>query len=519
MSELSDLSDLYEATRVIGLSDSWDDLIGEILDRAQDLIGFEHCALMIYDPEAETLTVRRIRGYADRAEEVMGLTLDVGEGISGWAARNRSAVRVGDTSRDPRYVEGLRTARSNMAVPLTVGGELAGVVNVESERIDAFTERHEKLLTILGAQAALALLAARARNRLQTRLTELDVLYRISRLASGQRELDETLDRILEISREIVPQGHVAILLADEGGRLRVRAAEGYREGVEELTIAPGEGVTGRCAESAEITVVEEVDRHPAYIEGVPRGRSEIAVPLEVEGEVIGVLNAEATRPRAFSEFQKRTLSVIAQQVAAVLHTIRLHEETRQLAVTDPLTGLHNRRYFVSRLQTHVARAQRYDEELALLLLDCDDLKRINDRHGHHYGDRALQRIADLLRETLRETDETARLGGDEFAVLLLRAGADLTLRATERVRSRIERLKLEGEDGAPVEVTASIGAALFPRDGADAKELLRLADEALYRAKGRGRNQLVFYHAEEPGSAGRDRPTADPPRDGGGSG
>jgi diguanylate cyclase (GGDEF)-like protein len=504
MSELSDLADLYEATRAIGLSDSWDDLIDEILDRAQHLVGFEHCALMIFDPEEEVLSVHRIRGYGDRAAEVRDLTLALGQGISGWAAERRTAVRVGDTSEDPRYVEGLRAARSNLAVPLTVRDELAGVLNVESEREDAFTERHEKLLTILGAHAALALLAARARNRLRIRLTELDVLYRISRLASHERDLDDTLERILRITREIAPEGHAAILLRDQGGNLRVRAAEGYRDDVEELAISPGEGVTGRCARTAEITVVDEVERDPAYIRGVPRGRSELAVPLTVEGEVIGVLDVEATRPRAFSETQKRTLSVIAQQVAAVLHTVRLHEETRELAVTDPLTGLHNRRHFLSRLESHVSRAKRYDEELALLLLDLDELKKINDHHGHHVGDRALVRVAELLRETLRETDEKARLGGDEFALLLLQAGAELALRVTERVRSRVERLELEGAlDG--LGLTASIGVALYPRDGSDDEELLRLADEALYRAKRRGRNQLVFYQTEERGNEGRD--------------
>lgn len=494
MNQLPDLSAVYEATRAIGLTDSWDDLIDEILDRARDLIGVQHCALMIHDPEKDLLRVHRLRGYGERAEEIRDLVLRPGEGISGWAAEHRTAVRVDDTQADPRYVEGLRGARSNLAVPLAVGDELAGVINVESERTAAFTERDEKLLTILGAQAALALLAARARRHLQVRIAELDVLYRISRLASRDRDLEETLETILQITREIFPEGKVAILLRDEGQNLRVEAAEGYRDDVGELIIAPGEGVTGRCAERAETVVVDEVDRDPGYIRGVPRGRSEIAIPLQVDGEVIGVLDAEATRAGAFSDQQKQTLSVIAQQIAAVLHTVQLHEETRQLAVTDSLTGLHNRRYFLSRLEEHVARARRYGETLALLLLDCDRLKRINDRHGHHHGDRTLVRIAQLLRETLRETDETARLGGDEFALLLLNADAELTTRVIERLRGRIEDLELAGRDGSPMEITASLGAALFPGDAESAHELLRRADEALYTAKAGGGNRLVFF-------------------------
>ena len=281
MSELAVLTDLYDATRAIGLADSLDQVIDDILDRAQELIGFEHCALMLRDEADGQLTVERIRGYGDRADAVLGMTIEQGEGLSGWAAERRQAVRVGDVKGDPRYLQGLREARSNLAVPLVVGNEVPGVINVESERPDAFTERHEKLLTVLGAQAALAILAGRARHRLQERLSQLDALYRISRLASRMRDLDETLRRILAITRRIAPEGQVAILLLEPEGHLRVRAAEGYKEGVEELTIPLGEGITGHCAATQETVVVDEVDARPLGL--APRW-GEYRVPLPDDG-------------------------------------------------------------------------------------------------------------------------------------------------------------------------------------------------------------------------------------------
>ena len=498
MKDLSSLDSLYDATRRIGLRDSLDDVVEEVLDRAQELIGFEHCAFLLRDPETDSLSVRRVRGYGDRRQDVLRLSFERGEGLSGWAAEQRQALRVGDVTEDPRYVEGLRGARSNLVVPLVVGNEVAGVINVESRDRDAFSQEDQKLLTILGAQAALAIVASRARRDLQDRLRQLDAVYRISRLASLQENLDATLERVLEITREILPHGKVAILLLDEDGRLRVRQATGYAEGVEELQIALGEGITGRCAVTARPVVVDRVQEDPDYIEGVPSGRSEVAVPLKVEGEVIGVLDAEATEPEAFGEEEVRALSVIAQQVAAVIHTLRLHEETRQLAITDSLTGLKNRRHFLAQLVEHVRRADRYDERLALLLLDCDHLKGINDRFGHPSGDRALEAVGQLLRSTLRETDETARIGGDEFAALLLNADRGLTEQVTERLREGIERMSMETADAGPVEVTVSTGIAFFPRDAADARALLRRADEALYLAKRRGGNR-VFRYREVP--------------------
>lgn len=484
VSRIADLGALYEATRQIGLRENLDDLIEEVLDRARELVGFEHCALMLSDPDSGRLEVTRARGYGERREHILDLVIERGQGLSGWAAEHREPVRVGDVRRDERYLEGLAEARSNLAVPLVVGNDVAGVLNVESERLDAFTEEHEKLLTVLGTQAALALLASRARNRLQSRIGQLHVLHRISQLASMRKDLDETLPEILRIAGEIMPDCQAAILLLDEEGVLRVRAAEGYAEGVEELGISPGEGVTGRCLDTGETVVVQDVQHEENYIEGVPKGRSEMAVPLKAEGDVIGVLDVESTRPHAFDEESARTLSVIGQQVAAVIHTVRLHAETRKLAVTDSLTGLNNRRHFLRKLEEHVARADRYDEELALLLLDCDQLKVINDRHGHHTGDRALVQVGELLRRTLRETDETARIGGDEFAALLLNADAELTRTVTDRLQAEIEALHLTTEESEAMDLTASTGIAFFPADAENTEMLLRRADEALYRAK-----------------------------------
>ena len=216
MSELASLAAVYEATREIGLSDNLDLLLEKVLARAQDLIGFDHCALMLYDAESRTLSVKSVRGYGDRAADVLRLSLPEGRGISSWAAAHRQAVRVSDVSDDPRYVVGRQEAHSNMAVPLVVGNEVAGVINVESDRKAAFTEEHEKLLTVLGAQAALAIVASRARERLRSRINQLDALYRISQLASDGRDLHSTLEAILDVAQDAISCGQCAMLLVDD---------------------------------------------------------------------------------------------------------------------------------------------------------------------------------------------------------------------------------------------------------------------------------------------------------------
>ena len=494
---LGTLDALYESTRALGLHDTLEELLAEVLERARELIGFEHAAVMLLDEESGRLTVEHLSGYGDRAEEIRNTSLASGQGLAGWAAANRESVRVGDVSQDPRYVSGLEEAQSNLAVPLIIGTRVAGVINVESERLDAFTPKHEKMLTVLGTHAALGILTFQTQAALRQRIDQLSALYRISNMASQAGALGATLNSMLEIAAEVLPQGEAAILLLDESNKtLRVAAGQGYQSAVRFLEIPVGQGITGRCAQTGVTQVVHDIDGledEEAYIPGVPGARSEVAVPLIADGMIIGVFNAESVQPHAFNDEHVQTLTVIARQAAEVIRSAQLLQETRRLAVTDALTGLFNRRHFNQQLEENVSRAARYDEPLALIFLDVDHFKSVNDRFGHHAGDRCLQALARTLRESVRDSDQIARIGGEEFAVLLIRADRELALSIAERLRDRIDDLIIEEDPPLPVDLTASLGIAFFREDGDDPRSLMRSADRALYTAKRLGRNRVVI--------------------------
>lgn len=497
--EIVALSALYESTRAIGIRPSLDDLLQEVLNQAERLIGFEHAALMLFDEAAGTLRVARLRGYGDRRDDLIRTVFSSGEGLCGWAVEHRRSVRVGDVRIDPRYRAGLPEARSNMAVPLIVGRQVAGVINVESERKDAFTEEHEKMLTVLGAQAALAIIAFRTQADLRSRVAQLDVLNRVSRLASEAGSLGVTLNQMLEIAQEIVPDAHCAILLLDdETELLRLAAGQGYQAAARYLEIPVGRGVTGRCAATRQTQLVRDLlgPDAPHYIPGIPGARSELALPMVVEGKTVGVLNAESVEPDAFDKSSIQTLEMIAHQAAAVIRGGQLLDETRRLAITDGLTGLHNRRHFMRQLDEAVRRAGRYQETMALIMLDLDLFKDVNDRFGHQVGDRVLELLAAALRDSVRESDQAARLGGEEFALLLLRCDRDLAIAIADRVRERIRHLALEGIPESDIDLSASVGIAFFPEDGQDPKTLMRAADDALYAAKRSGRDRVVLAEA-----------------------
>jgi len=180
----------------------------------------------------------------------------------------------------------------------------------------------------------------------------------------------------------------------------------------------------------------------------------------------------------------------LSAQASIALENARLHGIVQRQAITDELTELANRRYFMEKLETELRRAERFDEPLALVFADLDDFKRVNDRFGHHVGDEVLRAFADVLRKRVRTIDLGARLGGEEFAVLLIETDLKGAEALAESLRVAVEALEVRVVGGPPVHVTASFGIAAYPQTHA-ADELMTAADLALYRAKREGKNRV----------------------------
>jgi diguanylate cyclase (GGDEF)-like protein len=186
-------------------------------------------------------------------------------------------------------------------------------------------------------------------------------------------------------------------------------------------------------------------------------------------------------------------------------------ERTLRSARSDPLTGLNNREIFHVTLVREIRRARRFRSDLSLLMLDLDEFKEVNDRHGHLFGDRVLERLGTLLRRSIRETDVACRYGGEEFAVVLPQTDRLGAYEAGERIPLLTEsRFATEEVDGIRVALTLCAGVATFPDDGGSATELIARADAALYDAKAAGKNRVHLRHPERRGAvrypARRDR-------------
>ena len=217
-------------------------------------------------------------------------------------------------------------------------------------------------------------------------------------------------------------------------------------------------------------------------------------VPLTLHERSIGGLQVTTVDSgRVWNENEILLLRTVAAQVAVAVNHASLFAQIQQQALTDALTGCYNRRSFEMQLDKDLQMAGRLHQPLSLLMLDLDRFKQLNDSVGHDAGDDALRRLADCFRQELRGVDSAARFGGDEFALILPQAYSDGAMVVAERLRERIEQIKIPGFGN----VTASIGIATFPLHATVRAELVSAADAALYSAKRSGRNRVCIFNAE----------------------
>lgn len=333
-------------------------------------------------------------------------------------------------------------------------------------------------------------LIASTNRTLENLVKDLTVLYEIGQNINQTVELQQLYDLVCGVLQKHLRLENFSLMIWDDHRQiLEVKAAFGFPPDfpAERLSFSGGEGVAGQALQTDRPIYVPNIEVEPRFVrkELVNHGCL-FAAPLHFKGETFGVANFGRDRPDGFSKHDIKILTLVANQIALGLANARLYTQTRELSVTDELTGVFNRRHFNQVLQLEWKRAARFKRELSVLMADVDYFKKYNDTFGHLKGDEVLRKMGRLLAKNLREVDTVARFGGEEFVVLL----PDTDKRGALAVAEKLRHLVQEQIQG----ITVSIGITTYPEDVKEMDDLIDHADIALYDAKDHGRNRVYTF-------------------------
>jgi diguanylate cyclase (GGDEF)-like protein len=330
---------------------------------------------------------------------------------------------------------------------------------------------------------------------MRERTEDVNVILRLSMLSGLEMPLDSTLNLVLDLALEIAPYERSLIYYWNEDhGEIQLGAMRNMGDVAGE-TFAHGNILNYWAAKYARPLLVTSGHNIQAdALLAAAHASSALVVPLMINNRVSGTLQL-FTSSRAFTKTDAQLLWILSLVAENQLTRESANEGLIRFAFTDFLTGLKTRGYFEQQLELEIKRSERKKQHFALLMLDIDWFKQLNDRYGHHAGDQVLRDVASLLTKDMREVDTVARYGGEEFVIILPETTGPGAMFVAQRLRKSVEQARFfAGSPRAIEHLTISIGIAIFDQDAQFRQDLLENADAALYAAKSEGRNRVVLY-------------------------
>ncbi len=476
----------------------------ELLRRTFDL----HTAALFWLNDAGTHL--RISELSTASLDIHDAPIPIGDGILGAVVANKESVTLEHLKPGYKvpYYDGACPVRVLLAMPILDEKALRGILVLDRTRDTAFTPHEEEL----AAQAARYCLRAIQNERIFVQLERAKVeqgkLYEAAKALGAALSEKDVLDAGVRSAQKIAAFDLAAVTLFDEPTKTHhVVAATGEIEDLVGSKFNHNAGQSHRSGGPGLVAMVVQ-NKFPLPYKGEydpsrqvvltknfpwPKLPSLLVLPLLLHEQPLGTLILGAKRRGAFGEHVRPTLEVLASHFAVSLANARMVAKLEQMATTDGLTGLLNKRAMLDAASQKVAAAVRFGRKLSLLVVDIDFFKKVNDTHGHDVGDVVIKGLADVLRRQKRTTDLVGRFGGEEFVVLCEQTDERGAVLLGERIREDLGKTTFHSEQGA-VNVTCSVGLATFPEGGSSWETLFKSADEALYVSKRTGRDRVTAY-------------------------
>jgi two-component system cell cycle response regulator len=442
-----------------------------------------------------------LRGAAGEAAALLPGPFSSKEGIFAAALESGRLVElVGAPAARPLPYDLSAQAMGHVAaLPILEDGGASGLLTIDRDAPRPLEPAELEILEETARLVRRSIDNERVLLQLDRAKVEQGKLYRaVERLNEARTEV-QVIEAGVSQAREFTAFQFAAVTLLRKGGEHEICAVSG--DGADALV-----GKTFRDATGLVGMVVE--NRHPLPYRGEcdadvqvlftrglagPKLPSLLVLPLLVHGEVLGTLILGSRQPGGFGPDVRVILQVLAGHVSVSLANARMVKRLEELATTDGLTALLNKRALTEMARQKLRSAQRFQKSLSVLICDLDHFKRVNDTYGHDIGDRVIVGFADVLRRTKRETDTVGRFGGEEFVVICEQTDPEGAELLGMRVRQELAATTFVTKDG-PLSVTCSIGVATYPQAGKDWDELFKATDEALYASKRSGRDRVTVW-------------------------
>src|SRR3984893_13516900 len=397
-------------------------------------------------------------------------------------------------------VDPIRTRGCFCGVPLVAYDRAIGAMAVFSDNERAFDEGHLELLRVLASEASIAIENARLFHEERTKARHLSLLNIISRNAIATLNPDEMLAKIAEQLEGVPPYDPIGIGVLEYSTReIVIQAEAGKRRGGLGQRIPLGSGLIGHVARNGEMAFYRGANVADAALKPLlPDTATAVALPIFYAEHLHGILFIESSANIEFSEEEILLIRTLADLIAGALHNAESFQKARDKAITNGLTGVKTHRFFMEALNAEWKRSTRAARAFALVLMDLDSFKFVNDFYGHLEGALVLHRVGHILEPNCRRSDVVARYGGDEFVILMPETNMEHARQLSSKLRGWVSADPLLREKN----ISASFGIACYPLHGSSPQELIQVADASMYLSKHQGGNAVSTADHFDPNEA-----------------